>query len=335
MRSMNKFRAADVPARSAGFSLIELMISVLIGTFLIVGTLIVFSDSRAAIQVSNQLSTLQESARFAIQLIEDDARAAGFWGRTNNTTFVAGRATPAQPTVFVVGNSCTNNWAVNLDTPIEGSDEANPYSATCIPASLYETNTDVVVFRHADKVPVVTANLVAGQMYIRADEAHAEIFVGTTEPAGFAADAQNFILTTVAYFVAKDSTALSGVPSLRRAMVSTTGGATTVTIEELVPGVEDLQVQYGIDTDADGSVNSYVNADQVPNFAGVLAVRVWVRARSEVAELGFVDDAQFIYADRSFQASTSAGSGDDALRRVLASKTIELRNRRIAVTAGI
>ena len=91
--------------------------------------------------------------------------------------------------------------------------------------------------------------------------------------------------------------------------------------EELVPGVEDPQVQFGIDTDADGSVNSYVNPGS-PALAGVeiLAVRLWLRLRAEREELGFTDEATYEYAGRSF-------TPDDALRRLVVSATIQLRNR--------
>ena len=91
--------------------------------------------------------------------------------------------------------------------------------------------------------------------------------------------------------------------------------------EELVPGVEDLQVQLGIDTDADGSVNSYLNPGS-PALAGarIVAVRLWLRLRTEQAELGFTDNATYDYAGRKVEPA-------DGLRRLVVSTTIQLRNR--------
>ncbi|MEM9057989.1 MAG: PilW family protein, partial [Pseudomonadota bacterium] len=100
--------------------------------------------------------------------------------------------------------------------------------------------------------------------------------------------------------------------------------------------VEDLQIQFGIDTDLRGqpgrhSVNRYINADNPlldpadPAFNPdnrVIAVRVWLLMRADTPELGFVDDRTYVYGDREFTPE-----GDDAaFRRLLVSRTIFLRN---------
>ena len=66
----------------------------------------------------------------------------------------------------------------------------------------------------------------------------------------------------------------------------------------------------------------------------IVSARVWVRVRSEVPEIGFADDAVFVYADQNFSAAATGTADDDPYRRVLMSKTIELRNRRISITSG-
>jgi len=43
---------------------------------------------------------------------------------------------------------------------------------------------------------------------------------------------------------------------------------------ELVNGVEDMQIEYGVDTDGDQSANQYVTANNVGNWAQVVSVRV-------------------------------------------------------------
>jgi hypothetical protein len=114
-----------------------------------------------------------------------------------------------------------------------------------------------------------------------------------------------------------------------------------------MPGVEDLQVQFGIDSgdyDNDGAVDASVdaNGDGVPESDGratryvnpdfpgldrlqVVSVRIWLRVRGDQLEPGFVDDRTYRYADVEY---TPAGA-DRAFRRVLLTRTIALRNARI------
>ena len=105
-----------------------------------------------------------------------------------------------------------------------------------------------------------------------------------------------------------------------------------------MPGVEDFQIQFGVDTDVvgaptRGSVDRYVNANDpilnplaagfLPN-AEILAVRLWVRLRAERPEQGFVDVNNYVYADRNVAPI------NDQFRRTIITKTIYLRNARPA-----
>jgi hypothetical protein len=95
--------------------------------------------------------------------------------------------------------------------------------------------------------------------------------------------------------------------------------------DEVMPGVEDLQAQFGVDADSVGRATRYVN----PDFADaqrlqIFAVRVWLRIRADAPEAGFNDSATYQYADIAY---TPAGV-ERSFRRVLMSRTITLRNAR-------
>ncbi|MFM1891896.1 MAG: hypothetical protein RLZ44_973, partial [Pseudomonadota bacterium] len=87
------------------------------------------------------------------------------------------------------------------------------------------------------------------------------------------------------YFIKNNG---QGEPALYR--LALRGGA--IQTEEIVPGIEDMQIVYGVDTDAtaDSSVDEYVTADQVTSVAPgatvadqwrrVLAVRISLLAAS-------------------------------------------------------
>ena len=91
--------------------------------------------------------------------------------------------------------------------------------------------------------------------------------------------------------------------------------------EELVEGIEQMQVLYGVDTDAtaDGVANYYVKASSVTEWAKVTSVRVSVLAVSLDDNLS---DMSVAYV---FDGSSKT-SGDKRLRRGFTS-TIAIRNR--------
>jgi len=157
-------------------------------------------------------------------------------------------------------------------------------------------------------------------------------------PAGFnAATSETHRLLVSGYFVS-DMSSVQGLPSLRRKFLQTDG---TAAEEEVLVGVEDMQIQFGIDTDVPGtpvapnpnrgSIDRYVNPDDPmidPTNAGfnpnaeILAVRVWLRLRADRVENGLADPTNYQYADRN------AGVFNDRIRRLLVSKTIFVRNAR-------
>lgn len=63
-----------------GISLIELMVSLIISTLLILGVLQLFLNTSSSDRTNNALARVQENGRIAIELIGADARRAGFQG---------------------------------------------------------------------------------------------------------------------------------------------------------------------------------------------------------------------------------------------------------------
>lgn len=81
-RGMVKNRLSLMPPRSEqrGLTMVELMIAVVLGSILMIGVVQLFSGMRAAYQLNESMSRVQESGRFATQLISDDLRTAGYQG---------------------------------------------------------------------------------------------------------------------------------------------------------------------------------------------------------------------------------------------------------------
>lgn len=98
--------------------------------------------------------------------------------------------------------------------------------------------------------------------------------------------------------------------------------------QELVEGVENLQILYGEDMDADNVPDHYVPADKVANFADVTALHISILLRS-VKNLPWRTTTQatrLLGGTTAATATTITPPVDKRLRKVM-SMTIKLRNR--------
>jgi len=83
-------------------------------------------------------------------------------------------------------------------------------------------------------------------------------------------------------------------------------------VEELLPGVEHLQVQYGVG-------GQYINADAVADWSQVVTARFWLLIRSECPETGYTDASTYTLGDINYITN-------DSFRRQLYSSVVMLRN---------
>ncbi len=304
-------------ARSRGVTIVELLVTILIGMFLILGTVSVFMKTSDNQRINDAVGRIQENTRFVLDILEYDIRMAGYWGRSNDTALVERRR--GQTNQLPDIDDCGDRWYIDLNNPIQASNNANPFGAAsadpCISDADYRADTDVLVVRHAEAEPEAPQ---AGVVQIQSDIARSRLFTDGVVPGGFQPSSQTHRLVSHAYFVSD----AAGVPALHR--IELTDGPAVVD-QQILPGVEDLQVQFGIDTDGDNAADRFVNPGNEPAGSVVLAVRIWVLMRSESFEAGFQDNGLYEYADQRF---LPVDDDPDAasFRRVLVSRTIQLRN---------
>ena len=78
--------------RQQGITLVELMVALAIGSFLMIGAIQIYSQSRQAFVVNESIARVQETAQFAMDTIEADLRMASNWGRNSRGLAVEGRS---------------------------------------------------------------------------------------------------------------------------------------------------------------------------------------------------------------------------------------------------
>ncbi len=179
-------------AASAGFGLVELMIGVVIGTFLLLGLSQVFSTSRAAYQASTGMARVQENSRFAMDFLQRDLRMAGHMGCTNDVGLLdpTQLPNPAQPDFnshFISDadrKAVPENWA-NAPFPeqfhisIEGFEAVGTAPAGAVALS---GANPVVVGAAADWVPALPADLLAAGVVKGSDVVMLRLFDHTAIP---------------------------------------------------------------------------------------------------------------------------------------------------------
>ena len=317
-------------SRQHGITLVELMVALAIGSFLMIGAIQIYSQSRQAFVINESIARVQETAQFALDTIEADLRMASNWGRTSRSLSIEGRSLIGQPNpnVLAVPLDCSEDWSIELGTPVDGFD--NVMGLTCPAQNAAQPNSDVLTVRRASVNPVP---LQAGRLQVQTTRIQGEIFDdGAVPPMFDPAQSSTHNLMVSSYYVDANSDLIPGVPTLRRKVLGIQGANSAIFDQEIAPGVENLQIQFGIDMNEDNTVDRYVNpGDQVYNpeapgyFPGarVLTARVWLVVRGLAREAG-VDD-QTAYAP----GNVNLGTFNDEVRRMQVSKTILLRNTRI------
>lgn len=331
----------SLPGRDRGMSLVEVMVAMVIGLVLMIGATDVYISSRKTYETNEAVARLQETARFAVSVIEPDVRKANYWGYLK----VGGRITGFSPqtaaadatvTGGAVSTQCGSNFAIDLQTNVEGNN--NGYALACAASGAGAvTSADTLTIR---RVSAVVSSAPAAAPVIRVCSTRTGGALVNAGGGCLAPLSQMNDLVVNTYYVDRDSDEQVGLPSLRRWSLGNVPitAAAGFFDNEIVPGVEDMQVQFGIDTGT-GSVTQYVDAAGpiALNGAQVLAVRIWLLVRAERAEPGFVDNRTYVYGDRLVANGTTAtlnGAGaagkayapKDGFRRLLVSRTIMIRN---------
>jgi len=301
-----------IPSRQRGVSIVELLVAMLLGLFLLFALVEILINGKQSFGSANNMSRLQENGRIATSLIVTDLKRAGYMGGNSEVEDIVGTAEPVDPdTSCATGD---NTWGRMIVDPVFGLDDTNAGYA-CIPDATY-LRGDVLTMRYTSSW-IETGALLPNRLYARSS-----LFLGTLFVGKDTADTANKVdelpvnvreVQAYSYFVGDSGRTCGGaaVPSLFRVRLDDNSLPVT---EELLPGIEDLQVQYG-----DGQ--RYFNADELAmnDWEDIVTVRIWLMVRAECAETGFTDGNTYTYGDQVY-------TPNDSFRRQLYSNVVMIRN---------
>lgn len=331
-----------------GLTIVELMVGLALGLFLLGGVLQIYLSSNQTYRSTEALSRMQENARFAMDFLQADIREAGYKG-------ACGRGQPLKnhldtsspnydPALFDIGDGILG-W------------EAGDGGFTL---TSYRAGTDTILLKHAATLTGVTgsgnppinsqgvvigvkggAQIEKGTILLVSDANGCELFQrmnqgdgslnkeGNNEEPGntgerfsqhYGEDLEITVFQSSVYYISQPD---GGLPQLNRMNHNKSDAA-------LVEGISDLQICYGIDNDNDASVDDYVEADTVTDWKDVIAARVTVVAISPQANVstGAVT-VEFANCEGGEETRTSADYPELAQGRLAQAftSTIALRNR--------
>ncbi|WGS87945.1 PilW family protein [Methylomonas sp. UP202] len=149
---------------------------------------------------------------------------------------------------------------------------------------------------------------------------------GTTDT--FDTGSRLFRLSATTYYIANNN---GNEPSLYRQVLTTNSGSPNNSAEEMIEGVQDMQISYAIDTGTDLAVDGYVTADNVTDWSKVLGIRLSLLMVSRQDEQGLTSSPQQYAIDMNGDGDTNDTGetitpSDHLLRKVF-STTIAIKNR--------
>lgn len=339
-----------VPAvrRQSGVTLIELLIGMLVSLIVLAAITTLFVNGLHSRAEINRVNTLLENGRYVTDLLVGDLHLAGYYAEFDLTL--------AEPTLDFpadLPDPCATALAdLDLALPfhVQGYDSLAAAPLECI--NDWRKETDVIVLRRLSTCVAGTAgcDVVDDAPYFQASRCSDALnllspdsddwFVLHTDPAELtkterdcATVAGRRRFRTHIYFIANNDQSGDGIPTLKR-MQLTAGGFEE---EALANGVEDMQFEYGIDTDGDGAPDAYSanptvfagcadNICRMQNWRNVTAVKVNILTRSTTESRGVSASKSFTLGDDIDGELITVGPFDDGYKRHAFNSVAMLRN---------
>jgi len=306
-----------------GLSLVELMVAMTIGLILTAAVGYVYLGSRQTFRSLDDFSRIQENYRYAMDQIGVDVRQAGYSGCVNVASIdpVAPTNIPLQPPTHPLGQAIRGHtsaagWpaplnyiagtnvlqvtaamgqGASLTAPMPGAGGAIPINGN--PAG-FATN-DPLVISDCRSADTFTAGVVDATPTVTPAAALTKIY---------STGAEVYSLVDTFYYIGTN-------PAGNRSLYRIQNGAPA---EELVENVEDMVLRFGVDTNNNFAIDTYVDAAGVANWRQVLSARV---------NLVFLSNNNVATGAQPYVVEgVTTTPGDTRLRQV-ATATYGLRNR--------
>lgn len=311
--------------RCRGLSLVELLVALAIGVVLCFGAMNLLLHSKLSYLEAEELARLQENGRHALRYITYELAMAGHLAALLPAT----RVPPVES-----GSPCFDHL-MQTQRALEHLDDVNTAGepgaggpglpADCLLAGRHIPATDILLTRRSASAPAAVGAVPGGSvnaddLYLLAapDYASYQLQRGG---AGLQARGELWEYLPQVLFLRNYSRSVGdGVPALCRKRLGRSANGMAPT-ECLVEGVENLQLEFGIDDDGDQLPDRYEPAPDAAQLQAAVAARIYLLLRSIHPLPGHRDERIYFLGSRQL-----AAAGDGHYRRLMQT-TVLLRNQ--------
>lgn len=337
-----------------GFSMVEMMVAITLGLMVLGSISLIFLQSLKSRSNIEQVQQQTDNGTYALQVLTEDLRHAGYLAEFNSRLLTIPSVKPEPCTTD------SGTLATGLALPIQGYDNGNN-APSCLSDVL--PGTDILLVRRAGTCATGSTGCdsqVNGNLYFQASACSNSSELGSSNAGNYfvlSSDSTQFVLhkksclvndyapiypyRTHIYFIAANDKAGDGIPTLKRAELGLVGGALGWTIVPIAEGIENLQIEYGLDnpTTPTGTPVAYTpdpdaynscSATSTPTcsayWANVVSAKLHLLVRNTQATTGYSSSKTYTLGRNSAGTPLSVGPFSDSYRRQVYASAVRLNN---------
>lgn len=303
MKLQRQKNSINSSALSSGYSLLELLISMLIGLFLLTGAYQISLTNSQAKRMQKNAQQIQKNGRFGIDNLTYAIKTAGYSGFYGNLSEGVENLlkTPTKETWDISKHSSGYNNVSSSDN-IAGITGFTPDTDVLLLKGMNHNSVSVISNNNPSTIVTeIEGAFSVGDVVVVSDVNQASVFqvnsvnndtttstlglvIGGNSPGNstllfnsFNAEAEIGKYDTQMFYL-KDGR--NGLPALFKASLINTTGVLKFQENELVSDVMDMQVNFGIDNNNDQILDEYKNASTITDWGQLISVKVVLLAVS-------------------------------------------------------
>ncbi len=322
----------------SGFSVVEIMIAMLLSMALAAGIISVFVNNSYSFKQDENISRMQDDARHALREIAFDLSMAGYYADLHVPGSISYDGD------LSIGADCGPageiNWmyrAVEVGsgdslsiTAIDNATNSAAMAAhSCFVGGELLDNTDIVSIKRVEGAEADV--LSSDAAYLRTNGTVGVLFSGvapTASPVTVVEPRADWTFHPSIYYIRQFANAPGdNIPTLCRKVLR--GAGPSMITECLATGIENLQIEYGVDTTENGQPNLYVTNPTVAQMQTAITARIFLVARTTEIDTRYTNTKTY-----SISNSADFVPGDGFHRRVF-STSVSIQNIRSINMMGI
>jgi len=318
------------------YSLIELLVAMVVGLILIGGTASVYLASKRSYIEVEMMARMTQNGRFALQMVSESLLHAGHFGESQVGNIRSDNDL-TDPT-----NDCTDTAATYdaehylvVEIPTTASvfggciDDVMPNTSVLViksvlPMKLIDSDNDNDIDGDDNNPETISAtntyvmtNLSGGIIFNGGDASPPSITVG-----GDVSEGSAWVYQLQIYYIRDPGT---GTPELARKVLVNNSLQTEV----LVEGIENMSFLFGLDSDANGDIDTYSTVANVPPTAwnNISSIQINLLVRAETTDVNYTNTKVYNLSG----LAANIGPLNDNFHRTVMQSTVLLRNPKFVI----